>query len=272
MPFGGLLTLGVIGAGGSIIGAGIGANAASTAANEQAQAAANALAFQERVWESQQQNSAPFIQAGQYGVGQLMQGLQNGTFGPGSIPQFTAPTAEQARMTPGYQFTQDQGIQAIQRSAAARGGLGSGSTLKALESFGTGLADTTYNDVFSRAMSGYNANLTRQSQAYNQLAGIAGTGQTATANLNNTGTNTAFNVGNLMTGIGNAQAAGTIGVANAVNQGIGGVTNNLALPLLLPQLLNPGGGGFTAAGGSNPNPNIGLGPANPLPLLADTPG
>ncbi len=97
--------------------------------------------------------------------------------------QFTAPTAEQARQTPGYQFAMDQGQRAVQSSAAARGTLLTGGTLKALTGFGQGLADTTYGDTYNRAMNEY---LTRygiftgnQDRPYSKLADTARIGLNA---------------------------------------------------------------------------------------------
>jgi hypothetical protein len=56
------------------------------------------------------------------------------------------------RHLPGYQFAQDQGIQALDRSAKARGMLESGRQDKDLLRFSTGLADQTYGNQLSRLM------------------------------------------------------------------------------------------------------------------------
>jgi len=71
-------------------------------------------------------------------------------------PEFQAGySGEQATaklaQTPGYQFALDQGTRATERQGAARGMLGSGNTLTALQSFGQDLATNTYQ--------GYMANL-----------------------------------------------------------------------------------------------------------------
>lgn len=52
----------------------------------------------------------------------------------------------------GYQFRQQQGEQAINRSAAARGGRASGATLKALAEYNSGLASQEYAAANDRAM------------------------------------------------------------------------------------------------------------------------
>lgn len=114
----------------------------------------------------------------------------------------------------GYQFSFDQGQQAVENSAAARGGVHSGATMKALDRFGTGLANQEYGDY------------------YNRLAAEAGIGQTAVAQ----GNAAAQNYGNAAstlaqnTGAARASAYGQAGqamsdayggVASAVNGGIG---------------------------------------------------
>lgn len=58
----------------------------------------------------------------------------------------------QFRTDPGYQFALDQGIGAIDKSAAARGNLNSGATLKALQQYGQGMADQSYGNYLSRLM------------------------------------------------------------------------------------------------------------------------
>jgi hypothetical protein len=196
-----------------------------------------------------------------------MEGFTNGTFGPGSIKPFAAPTAAEAAATPGYQFTKAEGNRGVSAAASAGGRSLSGGTLRALDRYNTGLADSTYGDTFSRALQSYQAQLAGQSQSYNELAGVAGTGQTATQSLNNTGTATAANVGNLMSQIGSAQAGGILGSANSINSGIGGATNGITQALLL-QSLYGSGGAFGAP--TNINSMGGLG-ANPLPLPPQPP-
>lgn len=56
------------------------------------------------------------------------------------------------RSDPGYQFALEQGIGAIDKSAAARGNLNSGATLKALQQYGQGMADQSYGNYLARLM------------------------------------------------------------------------------------------------------------------------
>lgn len=221
-----------IAGGGAIAGSAIGASGAKTAAQQQVDQQDKALQFQQQEYADQKANQAPFVSAGQSSIGQLMQALQSGKLGPGSIPAFQAPTLAEAQQTPGYQFTQQQGEQGIERGAAAAGGAFTGGTLKSLAGFDSGLADSTYNDVFSRALSGYQTTLAAQNQGFNQLASVAGLGENAAANAGNTGAQAANTIGSTFSNIGNAQSAGTVGATNAINNGIQGVVGALTGPYL----------------------------------------
>jgi len=263
MPFGGLLTMGIIGGVASLGSGIIGAGAASTAASEQAQSAQQALQFQEQMWGQQQQNVAPYLGMGQSNIGNLMKMLGSPLPTAPTAPapytgSFTAPTLTQAQQSPGYQFTAQQGTKGILEAAGAAGGAISGGTLKAADAYNTGLADSTYNDVFNRALSTYgtgvqayqtnlqqyqaqlqqyNAALQGQQQQFSQAALPVQLGASAASGLNLVGSGVASNAGNLMTQIGNAQAAGTVGTANALSTGLTGATTAVTQAAMLQQIL-----------------------------------
>lgn len=102
------------------------------------------------------------------------------------------------RNTPGYQFGLDEGNRSVQASAAARGGLNSGATLKALQKFGNDYAD----------QQGYTPYMNRLAT----LSGMAPTSAGVTAQL---GQNYANQVGNNLQNAGQARAQGIYGSANA---------------------------------------------------------
>lgn len=82
------------------------------------------------------------------------------TFEFGAVPEFTppqfkAPTFEDALNEPGYQFRQQAGEDALQRSQAARGLLRTGGSLKDLIGYGQKFASEEYGNVFNRALSSY---------------------------------------------------------------------------------------------------------------------
>ena len=100
---------------------------------------------------------------------------------------------------PGYQFRLTEGQKGLDRSAAARGGLQSGTALKAAQRFGQDYASNEYGNAYNR----YNTDQTTQ---YNRLASIAGLGQTA-------------NSANQAAGGNYANAVGGYAMTNAANQG-----------------------------------------------------
>ena len=51
---------------------------------------------------------------------------------------------------PSYQFRMDQGMKALQNSAAAKGGLLGGNTLKGIQDYSQGLASTEYGNAYNR--------------------------------------------------------------------------------------------------------------------------
>lgn len=124
---------------------------------------------------------------------------------------------------PGYGFRLSEGMKALERSAAARGGLLSGATMKGMERYGQDLASQEYQNAFNR----YQSN---QANQYNRLASLAGVGQTANQALQTAGSNYAGNVGNLaMTNAANqGNAALAAGQARAsAYGGIGGALGNV---------------------------------------------
>ena len=52
--------------------------------------------------------------------------------------------------TPGYEFAYNQGLEAVNRTAAAKGQLGSGNRLYDLTKYGQGLASQTYGNTISQ--------------------------------------------------------------------------------------------------------------------------
>jgi hypothetical protein len=70
-------------------------------------------------------------------------------------PEFDAPSFEDAQQEPGYQFRLDAGRQALERSAAARGVLRTGGSLKDLLEYGQNFGAQEYSNVFNRALQGY---------------------------------------------------------------------------------------------------------------------
>jgi hypothetical protein len=125
---------------------------------------------------------------------------------------------------PGYQFGLNQGVQALDRSAAARGNLYSGQQIKAQQRYGQDYAGTKYD------------------AALNRQGNLAGLGQVGSGTIANAGQNYASQAGQNMLGQGNAQGSAYVGSANAWNGAIGNALASWQQNDLLKKLI-PGYGG-----------------------------
>ncbi|WP_109477714.1 hypothetical protein [Paraburkholderia sp. C35] len=240
--------------------AAITSSASKSAANTQAQAAQNAAQEQWDEFNTVQANEAPYMALGQSAITPLLQAMgynvtqgANGQYSlstnPSSIlqQQFTAPTLQDVRNTPGYQFQMEQGNKAINNSAAARGGLLSGATLKDLLSYSQGLADTTYQQDFNNSLTAFNTNYNSAANNVNRLSGLVTLGQNTAANVGNQGLQTASNAGQLTTSGANASAAGTVASGNAISSGLSGLASSGTNYALLNQLTNQGTSSYSSA-------------------------
>jgi len=210
--------------GSSLFGAESSSDAASTAARASGEASAASIAEQRRQYDQNRADQAPYLAAGTGAVNRLGAGVgYGGEFGSTRPFDFQYdPNAD-----PGTAFRMSEGIKALDRSAAARGGLLSGATLKGVQRYGQELGSQEYNNAFNRYVTGFNANTGERNALYNRLAGVAGTGQTATGQIGAQGTNMASNIGNLnMTSAANTGNA-AMAAANARNSAFSGAANVL---------------------------------------------
>lgn len=211
----------VIGGGASIYGA----NKAASAQKKQTNAA-NAL--QQEMYDRAEDNLNPYMQTGLDANTELQNRLQELT-----SPVVMDQTA--LEQTPGYQFTRDQGLKAVQNSAASRGLGISGASYKGAANYATGLADSTYQNQFNNA-------ITNQGNAYNRLMGISGMGQNAAGNLAGFGQNSANQQGQNLTSLGNAQGASYMTQANALGNAFQSVPDAMYTNKLLGMYGNPNNG------------------------------
>ena len=265
----------------------VGAYSSSKAASSQARSAGEATqaqrdiadqqtALQREQYLKQLELNEPFRQAGLTGQNMLLSQLQ----GPyasakfGGVPGYDPASAmrnfgaSDFQADPGYAFRLSEGMKALDRTAASRGGLLSGATLKGAQQYGQGLASQEYQNAFNR----YQANRAQQAQEYGNafnrfqtertntlapLQSLAGVGQSATqqaqqasqnyatGGANTLGTFGAAQAGNII-GAGNARASGYVGGANALSSGVGQGLNFYQNQNLINQLAanrNVGGGG-----------------------------
>ena len=195
----------------------LGSSASRQAGDMQAAAASRAADLQYQQFRDTAALQEPFRQAGVRALPQL-ESQRN--MMPGAFTGKVDLTQD-----PGYAFRLSEGQKALDRSAAARGGLISGGALKAAQRFGQDLGSQEYQNAYNRALTGYNADVAREATGYNRLAALAGYGQTATGQIGAAGQNMASNVGNLMTSGAAANAAGTVGGFIALTGGLGSYLN-----------------------------------------------
>lgn len=177
--------------GASILGGILGGKGAKKAAKAEVQMGREALALQSKMFEEGRSDLAPWREAGGQAIGQGLAMLQPGY-------DYTA--------SPGYDFRFKEGQRAVDSSAASKGMLMSGGTLKDLTRFGQGVAAADYNDQFNRLMA------------------VSSGGQQAATSTAGLGQNYANASSNLLQGIGQAKASGYAGQYQA----FGGTLSNLA--------------------------------------------
>ncbi len=192
---------GLIAGAGAIGGALISSHATSSAANTAAQTAASDNALQEQIYNSNKALAQPYINAGNSAEDEL-----SGFLGLGGDPAKINSAFNTYLNSTGYQFNRDQGLDAVTQSKAVSGLLDSGSAVKALDAYGTGLADQ-YGQQYVGNLQG----LTGAGE--NAVNALTGAGQ-AFANASNSNSNSAANVA------AGADVANANITTNAINQAV----------------------------------------------------
>ncbi|SDE42360.1 hypothetical protein [Belnapia rosea] len=156
------------------------ANAEQRAARDQAQA-----------------NLAPYMTAGTNALAptQALLGLSGQDAANAAMANF--------QKSPAYDFQFNEGMRAVESSAAAQGMLHSGATLKALQARGQQLGNASFD------------------QYYNRLLQVVGLGQNAAAGVGNTGVQTARDIAqtdaSAASGMGSIYGNAAQGLGNAAN-------------------------------------------------------
>lgn len=223
--------------GAAAIGAGASMAAGSKAAKAQKNAANTASANEQAMFEAQREDNQKYYDQGKEDVNANF-GLATGALSPyanqgaaatgrlsalaglgGSEQQQSALASD-----PGYQFRMTQGVNALDRSAAARGMLQSGAQQKALLGYGQGLASSELNNAFQRvgAVQG------DAQQAAGALGNLYQNQGTTLGNMavrqssqnQNLSQNTSNALGQYSMAAGNAQAGAYNNMGSSVNAGI----------------------------------------------------
>ena len=224
--------------------------ASTQAAELQRETAAAQIAEQRRQFDRTEELQRPFYTAGVGALNQLAPLASNYT--PFGMEQFEAD--------PGYSFRMGEGMKALERSAAARGGLLSGSMMKGIQRFGQGLASDEYTNAFNRYQ-------TERAARLNPLQSLAGVGQTTGqqigqagqtmaaaigqanqtmgTNLGNIYTSTASNLANNAMSAANARASGYVGQTNALTGALNTGLNYYQNQQLMNRLPTQGSGSMS---------------------------
>lgn len=209
------------------------AKAQRKAADQQAQTAADQIAEERRQYDLTRADYAPYREAGYKALDTL-----SSMYGANPNGK-TLDMSQQVMATPGYQFRLGEGIKAAERSAAARGLLGSGATMKAIQRYGEGLASSEYDNYANR------------------LAALAGVGQTATGSTAAAGQAAVAGMGAARSDMGQAAVnAGNARASSYINTGsaINGAINNGLSAYLYSQGGGFGGGMGGGGGGISVTP------------------
>jgi hypothetical protein len=174
----------------------MGQNASDRASRAQMDAHRDAMAMQERMYNQQRSDQQPWRDAG----GRAISAMEN----PDFQRDFTMNDFQQ---DPGYAFRMQQGQQALERSKAAKGLLGSGGTLKALTDYGQNMGAQEYQSAYNR----FNSDRDRR---FGRLSTISGMGQNAANATGAAAQNYANQYGQNAVGIGDARAGGIMAANN----------------------------------------------------------
>ena len=158
-------------AGATVVGGYLAADAASSAAGTQAAAADRAaelqrqtaseqLALQKRMYEEGIKRQRPFYKAGTNALAKMQAQYDK-------MPDVFTGKVNLGE-DPGYAFRLKEGQKALDRQAAARGGLISGGALKAAARYGQEMGSQEYGNAYNRALTRYNAGVNREATGYNR--------------------------------------------------------------------------------------------------------
>ena len=175
--------------------------ASRKAAHAQRDAAGEASDTELEMFYQGREDTAPWREAGENALAKLTAKIDAG---PGKYTK-----------SPGYAFRLAEGEKAIERSAAARSGVLSGRTAKALTRYGQDYATDDYDNF-----------LARYYDSLKPLQSVAGVGQTTASQDAAQGNAVASRVGQNIIGAGDAEAGGYIDSANAVTGAANSGINN----------------------------------------------
>lgn len=220
----------------------IGGSASKKAAKTQANAANYAAQLQKEQFERQVELQKPWREAGERALTKLEAASAYTPFGQA---QFQAD--------PGYAFRLAEGQKALDRQAAARGGLISGAALAGAQRYGQEMGSQEYTNAFNRYQAERQAKL-------GPLQSLAGVGQSAVSQLGQAGQQYATGAGEALTSGAAARASGYVGQANALTGALSSGLNYYQGQQALNRLAPVGGGSYGGGSyGAYTSPDYGFG-------------
>lgn len=215
------MAIGLMGAalGGGLLSGGLSAWGANKGAEEMADALERATQLQEEQMRLARQQFTPYATAGRESLSQYQANI-------GNQPTYQNTLANLVN-DPGYQFRLQQGQQTLENSAAARGNLLSGATLKDLTGYAQGMASQEGQAAYSRDMNAFN-------NTQNQLANLMQSGMSASGQITGAGQAATNNLANLAMQGGANQANYYTNLANAGNSLVNGLTGAVMFNQMYP--------------------------------------
>ena len=207
----------------AVVGAGASIYGANKAASAQKAGIDASTAVQREMFDKQTALQEPFRQGGMTAQNQLMTllGLSPGadsgiTVNPND-PNFGKYSKDFSmadyQADPGYAFRLSEGMKGLQNSAAAKGLLSSGSTLKGITDYGQGMASQEYGNAYNRSQ-------TNRANQLNPLQSLMGSGQTAANTLTGAAGNLGQGLGQAAAATGNANASAYMNSTNALTNAL----------------------------------------------------
>lgn len=206
----------------------IGYMGSQSAAGKQSDAAGQSLAMQKQMFDYQKNIQAPYQQAGTQALTQMQDPRFQKNF---SMSDFNT--------SPGYQFSLQQGNNALKAAQAASGNSVSGAGMAALGQYNQGMANNEYQQAFNN----YQSQLNNQ---YGRLSTLASGGAGANSAMAGAANNFANQSSSVMSSNAKAQAGASMAGANAIGQGISGIAGYMNRPTPPPA----SSGGMSMAGGN----------------------
>lgn len=199
---------------------------AQKGAQTQADAMRESAAYQKQMFDIQNEQQRPYREIGYSALKDIS------AMKPYLTKQFGQEDF-QAGIDPSYNFRLAQGNLATTNLANQAGGLIGGNALQGLTNYGQNLASTEFGNAFNRFQ-------TQRSNIYNNLASIAGLGQTSLGQTGQLASTTSQGVGGAIAGAGSAIGAGQVAMGNALGSGLQTFGNQQYISSLLKPTSNTG--------------------------------